>query len=108
MRVPPHFHGEVSNAVYQQFRRKNLSLAEAALAVNGLLAMELVAIAPQDLPRAAFDFAAQHDLAGVYDAMYVVLANRLSYELWTDDQRLLRALGGTFPNVRWIGDYESP
>ena len=44
---------------------------------------------------------------GVYDAMYVVLANRLSYELWTDDQRLLRALGGTFTNARWIGDYEA-
>lgn len=33
------------------------------------------------------------------------LAQTPGCDLWTDDRRLLGALGGTLPFVRWIGDY---
>ncbi len=105
--VPPHFHSEVANAAYQQVRRQNVSLARAEAALASFLAMEFPVVFVPELPRAAFELAAQHGLASLYDAMYLALAVRLGANFWTDDQRLLRAIGDAFPNARWLGEYES-
>ena len=107
MIVPPHFHGEVANGLHQQVRRKAFGKDEALQALDDVVSMRFQVVAFDDLPRRAFEFASQNNLASVYDALYVVLAEQTGAEFWTDDQRLLRALGGTFPNARWIGDYEA-
>ena len=46
-----------------------------------------------------------HGLGAIYDALYVVLAQRLDAELWTTDRNLINAVGRAAPWVRWIGDY---
>ena len=61
--------------------------------------------APRTLYRRALEIAEQHDLPTAYDAHYMALAERLRCVLWTDDQRLLRALRGNLPFVRPIADY---
>jgi predicted nucleic acid-binding protein len=38
---------------------------------------------------------------------YIALAELLGATLWTADQRLLRALSGRLPFVRWIADYRT-
>jgi predicted nucleic acid-binding protein len=38
----------------------------------------------------------------------VALAQHLGCDLWTADQRILRAVGGRLPFVRYVGDYVSP
>ena len=47
----------------------------------------------------------QYNLPASYDVQYVVLAELLRATLWTADQRLLRALGGKLPFVRWLADF---
>lgn len=46
-----------------------------------------------------------HRLTRTYDALYVVLAQLLGLELWTDDRALINTLAGAAPWVRWIGVY---
>ena len=43
--------------------------------------------------------------ASAYDSVYVVLADMLEAELWTDDRRLLNSVEGVAHAVRWVGDY---
>lgn len=96
---------EVTNAIYRQLRRSRLTGIEAEEAVARFFALSFVLRSPADRPQRAFTFARTHNLPSIYDSLYVVLAQDLGGELWTADQRLLNALGGAAPWVRWIGDY---
>lgn len=108
--APPHFSGEVVNALYQRTRRNTPSVvlaeAKASLAVERFLAFEVKSVAPEGLYGAAFAFARDHRLANIYDALYVTLAWMAGADLWTADLTLLRAVGSAAPWVRWIGEYE--
>ena len=97
---------EVANAILQQLRRGRLPESEADAAMSRFLAMEVMLVSPHDLPRLAFAFAKAHGLKSVYDSLYVVLAQQLDLEFWTDDRRLLTHIGPAAPWVRWIGDYD--
>ena len=105
----PHFPGEVANAIYQRARStdpaKHLGYPGAEEALERFLTYAVELSNPPGLIRAAFTFAHAHGLVGVYDALDVVLAQRLNVELWTADERLLRQLGGHAPWVRPLRDH---
>jgi predicted nucleic acid-binding protein len=86
-------------------RQEALPLPEARQWLAAFLAIPVTLRAPRTLYRLALEIAEQHDLPAAYDAHYVALAERLRCILWTDDQRLLRALSGRLPFVRPIADY---
>jgi len=106
--APPHLHSEVINALYQRLRRRTITEDEANQAVTQFLRFPITLSAPADLYQQAFTFAGTAALPTIYDSLYVVLAQFLGAELWTDDRRLRTALGTTAPWVRWIGDYPLP
>jgi predicted nucleic acid-binding protein len=107
--VPPHFFAEVTNVLYQRVatQRSDLQLtpAEAAEALATLRKMPLETVTPPGLYERALKVSQQHKLPGVYDALYVVVAELAGCDLWTDDRRLLKALNGALPYVKWIRDY---
>ena len=105
--TPPHFSGEVINAIYRQRRRmmQPLSQERAEAAVRTFLAYPTQILTPTDLYWQAYTFAETHNLSTVYDSLYVVLAQITNTDLWTADQRLLNALGSRAPWVRFIGGY---
>ena len=82
-----------------------MSDAEAEQALVRFLRFPIALLTPADLYQQAFAFARTHNLTNIYDSLYVVLAQTLGTELWTDDQALLRALGAAAPWVRSIRDY---
>lgn len=101
---------EVMNAIW----RYSLSAGIGGAAVLALLDRFFavpVTLSPASvsehfaLHRAALGLAITYGFQAVYDAHYVALAEMLHCDLWTDDRRLLRALGGRLPYVRWIGEY---
>jgi predicted nucleic acid-binding protein len=107
--APPHFSGEVTNALYQRVQSQNpdrhLTEQEARDALTAFLSLGVELLTLPNLYEPAFSFALTYTLPSVYDALYVVFAQLLGIELWTADQRLLNALGSTAPWVRFIGTY---
>lgn len=82
-----------------------LTLPQAGTLITTFLAFPITLAAPAGLYHAALSIAEAHNLPAVYDAHYVALAQLLGCDLWTDDRRLLRTLGGRLAFVKWIGDY---
>jgi predicted nucleic acid-binding protein len=52
----------------------------------------------------ALEFARRFNRPKAYDAQYLALADLLGCELWTADRRLVNAVAGELPWVRWIGE----
>jgi len=107
---PPHLETEVTNAIYQRLRRQGSGISpdEGQRALQAFLHLGVEFMSFPDLHPRAFHFAQAHSLSSVYDALYVVLAEMLGAELWTDDRRLLRDVRSLAPWVRWIGEYPWP
>jgi predicted nucleic acid-binding protein len=109
---PPALITEVANALYQRTRRRDprtrLTAHEAEAALDRFLALGTQVVSSDALYQQSFAFAHQHGLADIYDTLYVVLAERLGTELWTDDRKLLDAVRHIAPWVRWIKDYPLP
>ncbi|MGB2713699.1 MAG: type II toxin-antitoxin system VapC family toxin [Vicinamibacterales bacterium] len=103
---PPILASEVTNAIFQRMRRRDISQAEAQHALTAYLDFSVRLIELPALYRYAFKFARDHDMKSTYDGLYVALAAELETTLWTDDQGLLDSVGETF-FVRWIGDYKA-
>ena len=104
--APPLILSEVTNVFRQRVRRQALTTDEAVEGLTKFLGLSIVLTMPRRLYQRALAIANDFSLPAVYDAQYVALAEAFGYELWTDDQRLLRAVGNDLSYVRWIGDYE--
>jgi len=103
--APPLLPSEVANIVRQRQRLGQIQLNEARTLLAHFLAVPIRFEAPDALYDHALIVADRHALSAIYDAQYVALAELLGATLWTADGRLLRALGGTLPFVRWLADY---
>jgi predicted nucleic acid-binding protein len=64
------------------------------------------------LLRRAYELATEYNRPTAYDAQYLALAERLSCDFWTADERMFNAVKGRFSNIHWLGsiklDNESP
>ncbi len=104
--APPLLAIEVTNIIRQRMRREGMALAEARRLLRRFQTFAVAVHVPGQLYDQALVLAEGYDLAAAYDAHYVALAQILGCDLWTNDQRLLRALGGRLSFVRWIGAYQ--
>ena len=102
--VPPHWAAELTHALYRLIRRRLISEEEGDQALGQFLQFPVQIMGVSELYERAFVFARTHTVSA-YDSLYVVLAEMLNTELWTDDRRLLNSLEQAAPWVRWIGDY---
>jgi predicted nucleic acid-binding protein len=110
--APPHFLGEVINALYQKVRTtdpaKHIEQADAEKAMADFLNLPIRIENPNTIYEQAFEFANIHSMFTIYDCLYVVLAQILGVELWTADRRLVTQLGSNAPWVRLISEYPLP
>jgi predicted nucleic acid-binding protein len=105
--APPLFVAEATNAIYQRFRRGDVSEDEVDGFVASLWSQTVDIVAPAELTQLAYRFVRRHRHANVYDSHYVVLAQELGTEFWTGDRRMFNSLQPVAPWVRWLGDYGS-
>ena len=42
-----------------------------------------------------------------YDAQHLALAQWLSCEFWTADERMFNAIHNDFPNIHWLGNWQA-
>ncbi|MHB1423865.1 MAG: type II toxin-antitoxin system VapC family toxin [Gemmataceae bacterium] len=95
---------EVTNAIWTRYHRHLLSLAEARQALALLQQAPVQTVAAVPLLNAAFDIAAQFDMA-VYDALFVAAARHLGVGGVTADEPLVRAVGNASSEIKLLRNW---
>jgi predicted nucleic acid-binding protein len=106
--APPLLPFEIANILRQRMVRQGLPLADADQLMADFLTFPVILLAPAGLYQQAIALADAHRLPAAYDAHYIALAQSSGCDLWTDDRRLIRTLGGALPFVRAIEHYPLP
>ena len=96
---------EFTNAVRRRMRRDHVPLRFAQDILAAFLALDVELVTDAALHRDALALTERYSLTG-FDAHYIALAQRLTCDFWTADQRLLRALAGRVPGVHLIESYQ--
>lgn len=104
--APPLLPIEVTNIVRQRMRRPDgPTQTEALDLLDNFLTFQVDIDNPVGLHRQALILADTHGLPAAYDGHYLALAQHLSCDFWTADQRLLNRLGTALPFVKSLADY---
>lgn len=99
---------EVANILRQNVRRGSLDDEAAQGILAQFFALPIQFMSSVTLYHRALEIANTHNLPAAYDAHYVALSEMAGATFWTADQRLLRALHGTFPFVHSIAGFAIP
>jgi predicted nucleic acid-binding protein len=102
--VPDLFFIECTNILWKYVWRFGYSAEAAQQNVADLVRLLLCVAPTADLAEAALALALDRGLTA-YDAAYVTLAQKLSLPLVTADEALIRRLGGSGVDVRWLGEW---
>lgn len=97
---------EITNAIYQRVRKRELTAERAREALAYVLfpELELDFSEFESLSKQAMELAIQYNLPAAYDPHYLALALREDCEYWTADNRLLAAIRGKFPWVHALDE----
>lgn len=57
------------------------------------------------LIQRSYELAVLYNQPATYDSQYLALAERLSCDFWTTDERLFNAVQTGFPNIHWLGNW---
>lgn len=77
---------------------------EAQTALDTLLSYPVELVFDEVLLKRGYELATEHNRPTAYDAQYLAVAERLSCEFWTADERLFNAVKDRFPGIRWLGN----
>src|SRR5436309_14562388 len=102
--APDLIYAEVGNIVWKKHRFHGMVAADGRLILDTFCTYAFTLTSTAALVGDAYDLAVAHQRT-VYDAMYLALSVRESCRMVTADQRLVNALGATFPNLVWIGNW---
>jgi predicted nucleic acid-binding protein len=96
--APSIFPAEAANALTKAERQKLIPVGQAVVLLADILATPPVLYPYEPLLARALNISSR-TRGGLYDCLYVALAERDGCELVTDDQKLIASLGPRFPFV---------
>ncbi len=100
--APPLLMAEVVSTLRRWVHRGELTPLEGRSMVDAFLSLGIAIQDSPDLYLRAYDLATTYNQSRAYDACYLALAETLSCDLLTLDQRLYRAVAADFPRVRLV------
>jgi predicted nucleic acid-binding protein len=102
--APDLIYAEVGNVVWKKHRFQGVAAADAQLIIDAFRTLTFTLTPAASLLDDAFHLAVAHQRT-VYDAMYLALSIREKCRLVTADEKMVNALGATFPNLVWIANW---
>ena len=102
--LPDHARCEVANAISVACRRGRMTAESATRAIRNLLAWDFSFVNTDEVLEEAFALARLHD-CGLYDSLYLAIAERYQLDLVTADRALFRKTEGKVAGIRWLETY---
>lgn len=103
--APSLIHYEISNAVFIGYKRKRLNFNEAKDIQQKILNLDIERYDLNFFKEKLLDVCKRFNIS-VYDASYLLLADKLKINLVTGDKRFFNAVKAEFKNVIWIEDFK--
>lgn len=102
--APDLLNAEFGNVVWKRRVFHGLDAADALDVVNSFRALQFSFVSAASLLADAFRIASAHKRT-VYDSLYLALSVREGCRLVTADERLVNAVGASFPNLVWVANW---
>ena len=102
--APDLLNAEVGNIVWKKHRFQGLAKTDAEQIVDVFRELAIAFTPTAELLEEAFRLAVEHERT-VYDALYVALSVREECPFVSADERLVNAIGKSFPNVVWVAHW---
>ena len=90
-------------AVYQA----RVTAEEGLIARDQLLSYPVTLHFDDALLKRGYELAEEYNRPTAYDAQYLALAERLSCDFWTADERMFNAVNTKFSGIHWLGTWKS-
>lgn len=103
--VPSLFWYEAASILTKKVHRNLITGAESSAAFSTLMNMPFQTVSVENLHMRALQMALRLKQAQAYDTHYLVIAQVLNCEFWTDDERLYRAALQEVPQIKWFRNY---
>ena len=103
--APDFMPSEFATALRKKIQEGILTAAGAKQLMGELYKYDIDLRPSQPLHDRAIDLAVELNQRLAYDCHYLALAESLDCDFWTADRPFYRAAQGSYPRVRWIGNY---
>jgi len=97
---------ELTSVLRKHVTRGFRTAEESRQALERALALDIQYMEPPNFHQHALDMADRLDRPAAYDTHYLALAQHLDCEFWTADERLVNAVQGMLPWVKWVGSFD--
>ncbi|NCC35632.1 MAG: PIN domain-containing protein [Chloroflexia bacterium] len=105
--APRLFRSEVTAVIRKAVYQQRLEHEQGRIMLARLLIYPIALYEDDALLKAAYDLAEAYKRPRAYDTQYLALAQRLSCEFWTADERLFNAVKDQVAGIRWLGHVQS-
>jgi predicted nucleic acid-binding protein len=102
--APDLINAEFGNIIWKKHLFQGLDADDAQDIINSFRALQFVFTPSASLLDDAFKIAAAHRRT-VYDALYLALRVRENCQFVTADEKLVNAVGPSFPNLIWLANW---
>jgi predicted nucleic acid-binding protein len=102
--APDLLNAEFGNVVWKRHAFQGLDAADARDVLNAFRALQFNFVPAGSLIEDAFRIASSYRRT-VYDSLYVALSVREGCQMMTADEKLVNAVGTSFPNLVWVANW---
>jgi predicted nucleic acid-binding protein len=103
--APDFIYAEFGNVIWKKRMFQGLSPADAEQIIEDFLTQITFSLtSTAALLEDAYQLAVTHKRA-VYDMLYLALSLRAGCQFVTADERLVNAIGSSFPNIVWLANW---
>lgn len=106
LHAPTLFRYEVVAVARKAVNQGRITAEEGEQALDRFLQFEISLHFDNALLKRAYELATVYNRPTAYDSQYLALAERLSCDVWTADQRLFNATSAQLSYVYWLGNFE--
>ncbi len=102
--APDLIYAEVGNIAWKKHLFQGMAAADAQMIIDSFRTLTFTLTPTAALLDDAFRLAVTHRRT-VYDAMYLALSVREKCRFVTADEKLVNAVGASFPNLVWVAKW---